>query len=537
MNTMSLRECIAAGYPAIVMQTAEEERAIQDCLDVADRFDKKGVFCWSCTNGIEEIQRKVWQNEEDVEIIHKTVDKDCLDARTAMEEGHTLMDKDGDYIYCLLDFHHYLEAADVLRSAKDAFKEAKELGINYVFISNTFKIPDDWEEVAITISQPLPDQEELENLLKDVVDMQRDMIVAPDKKNMGQLIKQAAKAALGLTRNQADNAFSTSIAKKQGIDLHVIGDVKSQIICKDGLLEVWNSDEAVAVGGMHTLTWYTNQRLLAYSDEAQKYGLPYPKGVLLIGIPGCGKSLAAKALASNWNVPLVRCDLGKLFGSYVGDTEANTRNALKTAEAMAPCVLWIDEIEKGLSGVGSSGKTDSGVTSRMFGSILTWMQEKKSAVYVVATANSIENLPQELLRKGRFDEIFFVDLPNEEERKEIFEIQLRNRKRDPKRFDIGALAKDSDGYTGAEIEEAVISAMYNAYSDKGREVDNEDIINVLHTMNPTSKGIMSGTVTALREWAEKSGIMNANSGPTTTTAVPELPEPKKRAGRKIIADV
>ena len=257
---------------------------------------------------------------------------------------------------------------------------------------------------------------------------------------------------------EAENAFATSFAKKRTFDTDIINNVKRQIICKEGLLEYMQSKETLeTVGGMKEFITYAEERFSAYSKEAQDYGLPYPKGVLLVGIPGCGKSLAAKALSNMWKKPLLKLDIGKLFGSLVGDTEAKTRRALEIAEAMAPAILWIDEIEKGLSGVGSSGKTDSGVTSRMFGTILTWLQEKEVPVYVIATANNISSLPPEFLRKGRFDEIFFVDLPSEEERKEIFKIQIEKRKRKAEEFDIDKLASLSDGYTGAEIEECVIS--------------------------------------------------------------------------------
>lgn len=303
----------------------------------------------------------------------------------------------------------------------------------------------------------------------------------------------------------------TSVFLQRKIDIDVIAEVKAQTICKDGLLEFWSNSEDSKIGGMKNLKEYTARRILAYSDEAKKYGLPNPKGVLLVGIPGCGKSLAAKSIAHSWNVPLIKCDLGKLFGSYVGDTEANTRKALQIAEAMAPCVLWIDEIEKGLAGAGSGGRNDSGVSSRMFASILTWMQEKKSPVYVVATANSITSLPSELLRKGRFDEIFFVGLPTQEEREEIVAIQLERKGRKQKNFDVKKIAQSCDGFTGAEIEEAIVSAMFEAYADNARELTSDDIISQMKSCQPASEGIMKDTVEALNEWASKENVRNANS--------------------------
>ena len=220
-----------------------------------------------------------------------------------------------------------------------------------------------------------------------------------------------------------------------------------------------------------------------------------------------------------WKKPLLKLDLGKLFGSLVGDTEAKTRKALEIAEAMSPAILWIDEIEKGLSGVGSSGKTDSGVTSRMFGTILTWLQEKESPVYVIATANNISSLPPEFLRKGRFDEIFFVDLPSEEERKEIFKIQVEKKKRSADDFDIEKLAKLSDGYTGAEIEECVVTSMFYAWNDGKRPYNTDDLENAMEKIQPMSKGIMSETVEALRTWSKTHGIRNANVVEEKTTSI------------------
>ena len=209
----------------------------------------------------------------------------------------------------------------------------------------------------------------------------------------------------------------------------------------------------------------------------------------MVGVPGCGKSLAAKALAAEWQKPLLRLDTGRLFGSLVGESEANTRRALEVAEAVAPAVLWLDEVEKGLAGVQSSGRTDSGVTARVFGTFLTWMQEKKAPVFVVATANAVEQLPPEFLRKGRFDEIFFVDLPNPEERADIFRVQLQKRNRNPESFDLTALVQNTENFSGSEIEEAVVSGMFIAWNDGKREVATEDIIGGAKAITPMAVGM------------------------------------------------
>ena len=529
-SVLSVTECIKAGYSSIIIKTAEEDRAIKECLNAGKECGKR-TFCWSCTKGIEEIlENPIRQNDciDMGEYYIKSENPDLADAQDVLNDAMNLNDQKGEYILILLDFHHYLNRADVLRSAKDAFKQVGGIGACFVFVSNSFDVPIDWEDSVISIELRLPNKEEIKEHLEEMVNLYKDQLKLEDLDQLDELVDKASEIALGLTITQAENAFATSFSKAETIDLHIISEVKAQIICTDGLLEFWSNNKNVEIGGMHTFRDYTKKRLLAFSEKAKEYGLPNPKGVLLVGIPGCGKSLAAKSLAQEWNVPLIKCDLGKLFGSYVGDTEANTRKALKTAEAMSPCVLWIDEIEKGLAGAGSSGSNDSGVSSRMFASILTWMQEKEKPVYVIATANSITSLPQELLRKGRFDEIFFVDLPNQEERKEIIEIQIKKKQRETKNFDINEISKRCDGFTGAEIEEMIVSSMFEAYADGERDLEEKDILSVIDKTIPASKGFMSKTVSSLQQWAEERGIANANSKIISN----EVADKKGNIGRK-----
>src|ERR1051326_9216026 len=226
---------------------------------------------------------------------------------------------------------------------------------------------------------------------------------------------------------------------------------------------------------MNLLKDWMRKRNGAFGQKARDFGLPAPKGILLLGVQGCGKSLCCKAVASAWRLPLLRLDVGKIFGGIVGQSEDNMRRAIRTAESIAPTILWLDELEKGFAGTQSSGISDGGTTARVFASFITWLQEKTASVFVVATANRIEDLPPELLRKGRFDEIFFVDLPGEAERREIFEIHIRKRKRDPEKFDLNTLAAASVGYSGAEIEQAIVSALYDAF-DQGRDITTDDIL-------------------------------------------------------------
>jgi SpoVK/Ycf46/Vps4 family AAA+-type ATPase len=276
---------------------------------------------------------------------------------------------------------------------------------------------------------------------------------------------------------------------------------KQQIIRKSGLLEYYSTDETFAhVGGLSVLKDWLQKRALALTDQARAFGLPAPKGILLLGVQGCGKSLCAKAVSSLWQLPLLRFDVGRMFGSLVGSSEENVRKAIAVAESVAPAILWVDEIDKAFAGSQGSAMTDGGTTARVFGTFLTWLSEKTAPVFVVTTANDISQLPPELMRKGRLDEIFYVDLPSEAERAEIFRIHLAKRGRDPEKFDIPALVERSAGFSGAEIEQAVISALYDAFYTR-TELSTELVREALRQTVPLSK-TMDEQISRLRSWAE-----------------------------------
>ena len=273
------------------------------------------------------------------------------------------------------------------------------------------------------------------------------------------------------------------------------------------------------VGGLNSLKDWLKKRGKAFGLGAKDFGLDIPRGILLLGIPGTGKSLSAKAIANTWRFPLLRLDIGKVYAGIVGASEENIRNALNLAEAISPCVLWIDEIEKGLSGVKSSGSTDGGTSSRVLGTFLTWLQEKKKPVFVVATANDVSQLPPELLRKGRVDEIFFVDLPTEKAREEILSICLKRKKRNPTDFNLDSLAKKAKGFSGAEIEEAIKEALFTAF-DAGEQINDRYIVDAMNRTYPLSK-TMAEAIKSLREWA-KARAVNAS-----TEEAESLDEPNK----------
>lgn len=311
------------------------------------------------------------------------------------------------------------------------------------------------------------------------------------------------EAARGLTVMEARLAFGKAAAELGRLDhaaIPLVAREKERIIRQSEVLEYYPTDTRLNdVGGLDQLKRWLERRGQAFGAGARDFGLDAPKGVLLLGVQGCGKSLLAKAIAATWQFPLLRFDMGKVFGGIVGQSEGNIRTALQVAEALAPCVLWIDEIEKGLAGMGSSDQTDGGTTARVVGSLLTWMQEKRAPVFVVATANRIDMLPPELLRKGRFDEIFFVDLPTRQVREEILSIHLQKKKRDPGDYDISALAGQSVGYSGAELEEAVREGLYEAFYE-GRELATEHIARALQNTFPLSR-TMSEQIDELRKWA------------------------------------
>jgi SpoVK/Ycf46/Vps4 family AAA+-type ATPase len=323
-----------------------------------------------------------------------------------------------------------------------------------------------------------------------------------DKRQRTRLVQ----ACLGLTETEAGNAIAKAVVQANGaLDGRAVEAVtaeKQQIIRKSGLLEFYdNSERMENVGGLDVLKEWLRKRVRAFGEEARAFGLPEPKGILLVGVQGCGKSLVARSVANTWRLPLLRLDVGRLFASLVGSSEENLRQAIRVAESISPVVLWVDEIEKGFSGVGSSNVSDAGTAARVFGSFITWLQEKQKPVFVIATANDVSQLPPELVRKGRFDEIFFVDLPSPQERVDIWRIHLLKRNRDPKEFDLGVLAMASEGLSGAEIEQAVIAGLYEAF-DRGRPLEMSDLLDVLQDTVPLSR-MMDEQIEGLRAWARQ----------------------------------
>jgi ATP-dependent 26S proteasome regulatory subunit len=405
-------------------------------------------------------------------------------------------------IFLLKDFHPYMLEPGVVRLLRDAADALKTSYKTLIILSPILRIPPELEKDLTVIDFELPDTEEMNKILDDLLRAVSDnprIRINLTREEKDRLVQ----AAMGLTAVEAENAFSRVIVAKCRLSEEDIEDIleeKKQIVRKSGLLEYFEpEDEFHHVGGLKLLKEWLTKRGRAFSDQARSYGLPEPRGILLIGVQGCGKSLTAKAVSNLWKLPLLRLDLGRLFSSLVGSSEENVRRATKVAESIAPCVLWIDEIEKGLSGLESSSQSDAGTASRVFGHMITWLQEKKRPVFVIATANDINALPPELMRKGRFDDIFFVDLPNPSERAEIFQIHLERFGRDPQKFDIRALVKESRNFSGSEIREAIIAAMYDGFAEQ-REFATEHIIKNMRDTVPISR-TMAEEINRLRSWA------------------------------------
>ncbi|MBE9128178.1 MULTISPECIES: AAA family ATPase [unclassified Coleofasciculus] len=478
---------IQAQYPLIYLVTSEEERTERAIALIAQKkYQQRRVFVWTVTHGIVEYgqSRHITQ--------HNTVSPEAAIQWVIQQK------ESGIYIF--KDLHPFIDAPATTRWLRDAIAGFKGTQKTIILMSPVQEVPIELEKEVVVLDFPLPDLAELNQVLSNQLEQTK------ARRTTTETREKLLKAALGLTRDEAEKVYRKAQVKAGRLtegEVDIVLSEKKQLIRRNGILEYIEEDETIdSVGGLEELKRWLRQRSDAFTERAREYGLPQPKGMLILGVPGCGKSLIAKTTSRLWGLPLLRLDMGRVYdGSMVGRSEANLRNALKTAESISPTILFIDELDKSFAGSSGSSDSDGGTSSRIFGSFLTWMQEKTSPVFVMATANRVERLPGEFLRKGRFDEIFFVDLPNNEERQQIFNIHLSKRRRDIERFDIEQLAKISDGFSGAEIEQALIAAMYEAFA-QDREFTQLDIIAAIKATLPLSR-TMTEQVTALRDWARQ----------------------------------
>ncbi len=478
-----LTTLVRAATPLLVIETVDEQRVVE-CFRHVIAQSLRPLWRWTLTDGL---RRLDFATETEAVAPDATTTLDAI--RAAEAAG----------IYLMFDFHPFLRYAMSQRLLREIVQRERSAAHTLVLVGAKIELPDELEALALRVPLSLPDLKELAGIMRgEAVAWQREQGRKLEVDN--EAARTIVRNLLGLTAPDARRIVRKLIYNDGALgqaDLPVLMQSKFDLLNRSGLLhyEYATASFADIAGVSHVREWVQRRRAVFLAATPDPV-LDPPKGVLLLGVQGCGKSLAAKAIAGGFGVPLVRLDFGTLYDKYQGETEKNLREALASTELLAPCVLWIDEIEKGLA---SGGGEDGGVSRRVLGYLLTWMAERKSKVFVVATANAVHELPAELLRKGRFDEIFFVDLPRPEVRQQIFALHLKQRKLDPASFDLPALAAASEGFSGAEIEQAVVSALYDAAGSESG-LDQPTLLTALGSTRPLSV-LMAEQVEALREWA------------------------------------
>jgi SpoVK/Ycf46/Vps4 family AAA+-type ATPase len=471
-----LRAC----YPLIYIPTSEEERLEKAIATVAETVGNRQVYIWDFVDGYQENPNNSGFGKRN--------------PLQALEFVEKLPDKLG-CIFILRDFHRFLEDVSISRKLRNLARNLKSQPKNIVIVSPQVEIPPELTEVLTILDFPLPTAQEIKT------EIQR-LIGATEQSLSEKLINEIVRSAQGLSLERIRRVLTRAIAysgRLEPEDVELVLEEKRQSIRQTQILDFYPATEQISdIGGLDNLKDWLLRRGGAFSDRARAYGLPHPRGLLLAGIQGTGKSLTAKAIAHHWHLPLLRLDVGRLFGGLVGESESRTRQMINLAEALSPCILWIDEIDKAFSG--AEGRGDAGTTSRVFGTFITWLAEKKSPVFVVATANNIQTLPPEMLRKGRFDEIFFVGLPNQEEREAIFKVHLaRLRPHNLGNYDLKRLAYETPEFSGAEIEQTLIEAMHIGFS-QNRDFTTDDILEAASQIVPLAKTAQE-QIQFLQNWA------------------------------------
>ena len=495
---------LRAKYPIIYVVTAEEEPVEEILIEVAlQSSPSRRILFWDMARG--------WTDNG--------ADKGSLMAALSRIGQRDKAAQDNDNaIYVLRDLHpilkypHHDRHIPIIRELKNLARDLKRDRRTIILTSHVLEIPPELTEEITAIDFPLPAIAEISYLIKQKI--------APNKLKLSELAwEQLVRACQGLSRTRIQRVLAKAIAEKEQVndgDIDAVLAEKQQAIRQTGILEFFTVNESLKnVGGLDNLKQWVRIRRDAFTEEAKRYGIPTPKGVLLVGIQGTGKSLSAKTIAHEWRLPLLRLDIGRMFGSYVGESESRMRQMIQLAEATAPCVLWIDEIDKAFGNPNMASDGDSGASRRVFGTLITWMQEKTAPVFIVATANNVQILPAELLRKGRFDEIFFLNLPTESERQEIFKVHLQKlRPSRIREFDLPLLARHTKNFSGAEIEQVIIDGIHRAFGrgtvGNREDFTSEDIINAIEETVPLA-AIASQQIASLKQWAAESGARTASN--------------------------
>jgi len=481
------QKLIEADYKAIKVSTYEENYALDIIRRTAKELDRQ-MWVWSVAKGVYD---------------GLSLDSASISDTEKPAVGiHNLKQTQPPVICVTLDLAEHLNAGQPRRVLRDLINYFQNVPNTLVMIDAVAQLPEVIRAYTTPFEISYPDSEEIKDIVsKTLTGIHRKNPIKVDISKKG--LQAIVRNLRGLTRRQARRIIADTVVDDLRFDDEDINRViagKRRMLSQDGLLEYIKTPLTLdAIGGMDNLKEWLRVRKNAFSPKARSFGISAPKGVLMLGIQGAGKSLCAKAVATGFQQPLLRLDPSSLYGSYIGQSEHNLRRALRQTEMMAPVVLWVDEIEKAFASA-ASRSTDGGLSQRMFGTLLTWMQERDDPVFLVATANDIQALPPELLRKGRFDEIFFVSFPKQESRKKIFSIHLEKRKQNPADFDIEKLARNSDSYTGAEIEQAILSALHKAYQGSS-SLTTEDVLDALESSPPLSV-TMSEKVETLLNWAK-----------------------------------
>ena len=468
---------IRSRTPILWIRSLEEERVETLLEQAAQRLGNRTLLRWDFIDGLSGAPNRSGEAAR-----NPLAALGCLDALPA-EQGAILL---------LRDFHRYADDAGICRRLRNLASQLRQQPRTLVITAPAWQLPPELDDSITLLELPLPDAGEIGQLLAAIASAGGDPLESA-------VLDQLAAACHGLSEQRVRQLAARALARRGRLgeaDLAEVLEEKRQAIAKTELLEYCPSEATPAdIGGLEALKAWLEQRRVAFSPEAQRFGLPLPRGVLLVGPQGTGKSLTAKAIAHSWSMPLLRLDVGRLFAGLVGASEARTREMIQRAEAMAPCVLWIDEIDKGFGG---DSRSDGGTSQRVLGTVLTWMAEKTSAVFVVATANGVERLPAELLRKGRFDEIFLLDLPSAEERRAILDLQLRRRRPDHT-IALEVLVDRTAGFSGAELEQTVIEALHLAFA-AGRDISEADLIAAASQVVPLVRTARE-QLEALQQWA------------------------------------
>jgi len=482
-----LKIILRSRTPIIVIETRDESRVLELLKTVsigASGSHYLPLFRWTVTDGLQRL---------DIALEPQAVNSQPTD----MLKHIRAVSKPG--IYVLLDFHPFLEDPVHVRLMKDICIRYREVPRQIILISHTVRLPAELDAFSARFDMSLPGDDERREIIRRVanewVKENPGVRVKADSKAHELLIRNLAGLTYSDTEQLARNAIFVDGAITKS-DIPDVMQAKYELLNRGGALQFeYDTARFSDLGGMSRLKDWLQKRKSVFRGDNSVSHLDPPKGIVLLGVQGCGKSLAAKTTAGIFGVPLLRLDFGSIYDKYHGETERKLRESLKTADVMSPCVLWIDEIEKGIAGRGG----ETGTTQRVLGTFLTWMAEKQSQVFVVATANNIDGLPPELVRKGRFDEIFFVDLPNTGTRESILAIHLRRREQDPNRFDLPAIAKQSDGFSGSELEQAIVSALYASHAQR-QQLTTEHILEELQMTRPLSV-VMHERIAKLRNWA------------------------------------